>query len=333
MPMVDYAKKPIRLGLIVTDIEDRQDNYIHSWETMRDMVKMADDVGFDSAWIPDHLLHDFEGLESERYGIWEAWSLISALCAVTTRIEIGPQVLCTGWRNPALIAKMADTVDEISDGRLILALGAGWHKPEYDAFGFPFDHRIGRFEEALQIISGLLKDGHIDFQGEFYSARDCELRPRGPSASTGGPPILIGTLAGTPLGDVLGVKRKGWRMLDLVAKYADIWNCPWVEDPDLYPAIHQMIDEACVRNDRDPASLPRTIMTSINLPGWQDHYGLSSVRGRRAEQGVFEGSYEEIAAHIVRYADAGVAELQIQIDPESPAGVEQFGRVIELLNT
>lgn len=316
-----------RLGLIVTDIEDRTDSYIHSWQTMKDMVLMAEDVGFYSAWIPDHLIHEPEGVE--RYGIWESWSLVTALLAVTSKIRVGSHVLCAGWRNPALIAKMADTVDEISDGRLILALGAGWHEPEYRAFGFPFDHRIGRFEEAVQIIHGLLHDGHIDFEGTYYTARDCELRPRGPS--NGEIPIMIGTLAGTPLGDEMGLVRKGWRMLDLVAKYASMWNCTTVADPELIPPIRAMVDEACDRNDRPRQTLDRSNGLIINLPGWQDHFGMTSVRQRRARAGVFNGDYAEIAAYIRKYADQGVDEVHIQIDPENPQGVEQFGRVIELL--
>ncbi len=321
--------KPIKLGLIITDIEDRTDQYIHSWATMRDLVRTAEDVGFDSAWIPDHLIHEPPGVEP--YGIWEAWSLISALAAVTTRIKIGPHVLCTAWRNPAMIAKMADTVDEISDGRLILALGAGWHEPEYRAFGFPFDHRIGRFDEAVQIIHGLLHHGEIDFEGRFYQARECELRPRGPSRN--GPPIMIGTIAGTPLGDEMGLVRKGTRMLDLVATYADIWNCPSVNAPDLIPPIRQMIDDACLANNRDPASLERTNGVMIDLPGWQNHFGMTSVRKRRALSGAFQGDEAEIAAFIRRFADEGVDELHVQIDPENVHGVEQFGRVIELLSS
>ena len=120
MNQVAGSNGQIRLGLIVTDIEDRTDNYTHSWQTMKDMVQMAEDVGFYSAWIPDHLIHEPVGVE--RYGIWESWSVVTALLAVTSKIRVGSHVLCTGWRNPALIAKMADTVDEISNGRLILAL-------------------------------------------------------------------------------------------------------------------------------------------------------------------------------------------------------------------
>ena len=115
-------------------------------------------------------------------GPWECWSVLSAVAAITTRVEIGPLVLCTAFRNPGLIAKMAATVDEISGGRLILGLGAGWHEPEYSAFGFPFDHRVGRFKEAYTIIRALLREGEIDFEGKFFTLRDCEIRPARPPA-------------------------------------------------------------------------------------------------------------------------------------------------------
>ncbi|MCA9861192.1 MAG: LLM class flavin-dependent oxidoreductase, partial [Thermomicrobiales bacterium] len=285
------GKRPIDVGLIITTVEDRDRDWILSWPEIKELVVLGESVGFDSVWIPDHLIHEPEGVE--RYGIWEAWSLISALAAVTSRIRIGPHVLCTGWRNPAMIAKMADTVDEISNGRLILALGAGWHEPEYRAFGFPFDHRIGRFAESLEIIAPLLKTGSVTFEGEFSSAVDCELRPRGPRPD--GPPIMIGTIAGTPLGGWLGIERGGNRVLDLVARYADLWNCPIVNDPSLIPGIREMIDTACIRNDRDPKSLPRTNGVAFNLPGWESTPGNPNVRERRLAMGAREGDPAELA--------------------------------------
>ena len=126
----------------------------------RDAPRRSASISF---WLPDHLLFRFP--RSIQQGAWDAWSLLAALAATTRTIEIGPLVACTSFRNPALIAKMADTIDEISGGRLILGLGAGWHEPEYAAFGFPYDHRVSRFDEALQIITALLRTGHVDFQG------------------------------------------------------------------------------------------------------------------------------------------------------------------------
>ncbi len=323
------GNRPIDVGLIITTVEDRERDWILDWQEIKDLVTTGEAVGFDSVWIPDHLIHEPVGVEP--YGIWEAWSLISALAAVTERVRIGPHVLCTGWRNPALIAKMADTVDEISAGRLVLALGAGWHEPEYRAFGFPFDHRIGRFAEALAIIRPLLRTGNVTFDGEFYQASDCELRPRGPRLD--GPPIMIGTIAGTPLGGWLGIERGGNRVLDLVARYADIWNCPIVNDPNLIPGIRDMIDLACVDNDRDPATLERTNGVAFDLPGWEDTPGNPNTRARRRAMGATEGDPSQLADLLVRFAEVGVAEVHVQLDPETPAGIEQFAKTLEILDS
>jgi len=322
------GKRAIDVGLIITTVEDRERDWILSWHDIKELVIAGEDAGFDSVWIPDHLIHEPVGVEP--YGIWEAWSLISALAAVTHRIRIGPHVLCTGWRNPAMIAKMADTVDEISNGRLILALGAGWHEPEYRAFGFPFDHRIGRFAESLEIICTLLRDGSVTYKGDFCEAIECELRPRGPSA--GGPPIMIGTIAGTPLGGWLGIERGGDRVLDLVARYADIWNCPIANDPALIPGIREMIDAACVRNGRDPKTLVRTNGLAFNLPGWESTPGNPNIRERRLAMGATEGSPAALAEILWRFAEEGVSEVHVQLDPETPAGIEQFARTLELLD-
>ncbi len=322
------GNRPIDVGLIITTVEDRERDWILSWEEIKELATTAEAVGFDSIWIPDHLIHEPEGVDP--YGIWEAWSLISALAAVTERVRIGPHVLCTGWRNPALIAKMADTVDEISDGRLILALGAGWHEPEYRAFGFPFDHRIGRFDEALAIIWPLLRAGEVTFEGEFYQAIECVLRPRGPRPE--GPPIMIGTIAGTPLGGWLGIERGGNRVLDLVARYADIWNCPIVNDPNLIPGIREMIDIACVANDRDPATLKRTNGIAFNLPGWEAMPGNPNTRARRLAMGATEGDPAQLAELLIRFAEEGVSEVHVQLDPETPAGIEQFAKTLLILD-
>ena len=126
--------------------------------------------------------------EGRSRGIWEAWTILSAVAADHAPVRLSPYVACTTFRNPALLAKMADTLDEVSDGRLVLGLGAGWHEPEFDAFGFPFDHRVSRFEEALQIIVPLLRQGHVDFQGRYYQARQCELLAAG--TADDGPPHL-----------------------------------------------------------------------------------------------------------------------------------------------
>ena len=139
-------------------------------------------------------------------------------------------------------------------------LGAGWHQPEFDAFGYPFDHRVGRFEEAIQIIAPLLREGRVDFEGAYYSARDCELRPRGPRPQ--GPPILVGS------------SSKGERMLRLSARYADVWNRDFdAVNPGYEPysmedllASQEKVDAACLEVGRDPATLARTVGVWVDLP-------------------------------------------------------------------
>lgn len=141
-------------------------------------------------------------------GIWESWTVLAALAEATHRVEIGTLTLCASFRNPAVLAKMAVSLDEVSEGRLILGIGAGWNEPEYRAFGLPFERRVDRFAEALQIIAPLLRHGRVTFRGRYYSVEDCEIVPRGPRPD--GPPLLIGAT--------------GPRMLRLAAEHADNWN-------------------------------------------------------------------------------------------------------------
>jgi alkanesulfonate monooxygenase SsuD/methylene tetrahydromethanopterin reductase-like flavin-dependent oxidoreductase (luciferase family) len=275
-------------------------------------VRRAEELGYDSVWIPDHLVISVPRPGSQPEGAWEGWSLVAALAAATERIEIGLLVTCTAFRNPALLAKMADTVDEISGGRLIVGLGAGWCELEFRMFGYPFDHRVSRFAEALQIISGLLRDGHVDFQGTYYEARDCELRPRGPRPQ--GPPILVGS------------SSKGVRMLGLAAQYADIWNRDFdAVNPECEPysvadlEMSQMkVDAACAAIGRDPATLTRTVGVWVDLPG-------APARGWNA----VTGDPDEMAAKLRVYADTGYHSVQVWLHPRGVAGVEAFAPVLE----
>ena len=152
------------------------------------MAQTAEAVGFDSLWVGDHLLYD---LPAGARGPWEAWTTLAAIAAVTDRIEIGPLVASTSFHAPPMLAKQAATVDAISQGRLILGLGAGWNRREYDAFGFAYDRRVSRFEEAFTIIRSLLRDGEIDFHGTYYDAERCVLHPRSPRPA--GPPLMVGS--------------------------------------------------------------------------------------------------------------------------------------------
>ena len=134
------------------------------------MAQTAEQVGFDSVWLGDHLLYD---LSVGPRGPWEVWTSLAALAASTERVLLGPLVASAGFHEPTMLAKQAATVDGISGGRLMLGLGAGWNEREYRAFGFPYDRRVSRFAEAFTIIRTLLAEGEIDFAGEFYRAERC----------------------------------------------------------------------------------------------------------------------------------------------------------------
>jgi probable F420-dependent oxidoreductase len=305
-------RRPFKIGLFVPHFELPWNGSTLRWAEMAAMARRAEEAGFDSFWVPDHLLYRFPQVHPQ--GAWDAWSLLAALAATTRTLEIGPLVACSSFRNPALIAKMADTIDEISGGRLILGLGAGWHEPEYSAFGFSYDHRVSRFEEALQIITALLRAGHVDFQGAYYTARDCELRPRGPRPA--GPPILVG--------------GSGQRMLRLTARYADAWNVDRQNDVAGVQALNARVDQACHDVGRDPVSLTRVIGIQVDLLN-------ESRQPTRPRQWVMApwpltGTPEELASQIRRFADARVEHLMVWIDPVSLAGIEAFAPVLEALD-
>jgi probable F420-dependent oxidoreductase len=277
------------------------------WSDLAAMTRLAEAVGFDSVWVTDHFI---QRTETETRGPWECWSLLAAMAAITERVEIGTLVICTGFRNPALLAKMADTVDEISGGRLILGIGAGWNEPEYRAFGYPFDHRVDRFEEALTIITGLLRNGQIDFEGTYYLARDCELRPRGPRPN--GPPIMIGTT--------------GERMLRLTARHADQWNVWYSHTGNrvegILPHLFR-VDAACAESGREPRTLARTAAVLVEVgPHAPSTMSVPPIAG----------TPEDAAAALRAHADAGISHMQVWLEPNTLAGIEAFGRVLEALD-
>jgi alkanesulfonate monooxygenase SsuD/methylene tetrahydromethanopterin reductase-like flavin-dependent oxidoreductase (luciferase family) len=308
------TNRPLQVGLFITAMAGGMRDGALRWSDLRTMAERAETLGFDSFWVPDHLI--FKNPGEKPHGPWECWSLLSALAATTSRMQIGSLVTCVGFRNPGLLAKMADTIDEISGGRLILGLGAGWHEPEYQAFGFPYDHRFERFEEAVQIIRTLLREGQIDHDGRFYTLRECELRPRGPRPE--GPPILIGALA---------TKK---RMLGLIARYADLWN-GWLvharSHPDEVAPLNTALDEALAAAGRDPSCIGRTIGIMVDQRPERERTPLPASSATP-----LAGTPEEIAAAIRAIAAQGVSHVQIVPVIQGVAGVEAFAPVLELLD-
>ncbi|HEX4898149.1 MAG TPA: LLM class flavin-dependent oxidoreductase, partial [Candidatus Limnocylindrales bacterium] len=286
--------RPLRVGVQLPEVEREV-----RWPEYLAMARRAEALGYDSLWLGDHLLYRFADGTSR--GPWEAWTMLSALAASTSRIRLGPLVAATAFHSPAMLAKMAATVDEISGGRLVLGLGAGWNETEFRAFGFPFDHRIDRFEEAFTIVRTLLRDGAIDFDGRYFQARDCELLPR--PARPGGPPLLIGS--------------RGERMLRITLPHVDAWNV-WFKDTDNSPAgvppLRELVDGICREVGRDPAAVERTVAVQVRLTG-----GTGRVQGdyARAEAEPIAGTPDEMAEELRAYAREGIAEVQLVLDPIS----------------
>lgn len=280
------------------------------WENIKEMTLLGEQIGFDSVWMADHLLFR-TGSDVPEKGMWECLTTLSALAAVTDKMQLGPLVSCMGFRNPALMAKMAETIDEISGGRFVLSLGAGWHKPEYDAFGYPYDHRYSRFVEGIKIISGLIRDGKVDFQGEFYQANDCVLRPRGPRA--GKLPIMIGTF--------------GKKMLRVAAEYADIWNADWSQNFSEIAEHDDELTRACEDVGRDPATLERTACVLVEVEG---AVGRGSSHSSR-NQTTSPMSTDQLVEVIGQYRDKGYTRVIVWIDPNTPKGIERFAPAIEQL--
>jgi alkanesulfonate monooxygenase SsuD/methylene tetrahydromethanopterin reductase-like flavin-dependent oxidoreductase (luciferase family) len=307
-------RRPLKVGVELPIAVDKGRHGTPRWPDVSLMARRAEEVGFDSVWIEDHLLFRHAGQPDQ--GVWEGWAIIAAVAAVTSRVEIGPLVSCMSFRNPAYLAKLADTIEEISGGRLILGLGAGWHESEYRAFGFPFDHRVSRFEEGLRIVHGLLRNGKVDFAGRYYEARECVLEPRGPRP--GGPPILIGST--------------GERMLGLLARYGDLWNVyftPTKNRPSGIPPLRDRVDAACRQAGRDPGTIGRTAAVFVDMapghrasPPLPPHWTFEPLAG----------SPERLAEELHAYAREGIGHVQLWLEPNTLESIEAFAPVLELLD-
>ena len=277
------------------------------------MARTAEAAGLDSLWLGDHLLYDLPGGITR--GPWEVWTSLAAIAAVTERIELGPLVASTGFHEPAMLAKQAATVDGISGGRLIVGLGAGWNEREYRAFGFPYDHRVSRFEEALTIIRTLLRVGSIDYRGSYYSVEDCVLDPR--PVRPGGPPLMLGST--------------GARMMRIGLPHVDAWNVWWSDygnSADGFAGLRSRVEEAAAAG-RGPGEVAATAAVFVQLPG-----GGGRLMGDTYNAAVqpVEGRPEAIAAHVQAMAAAGATHLQLVLDPITEASIEVVGEALRLLD-
>jgi probable F420-dependent oxidoreductase len=226
---------------------DGPDGGMPGWKDVRAAAEAADQSGLDSVWLADHFL--YRDPEGQVFGMHDSWTLLSAIAAVTTRVELGNMVLCASFRDPGLTAKMAATLDEVSGGRLTLGVGAGWHDPEYEAFGLPTDHRVGRFTEWLEIVARLIRGETVTYNGQYYKVNEANLDPAPPHQI----PILVA-----------GHRP---RMMQLIAQWADAWNTAWYGAPN--PEVEERLetlDKALQTANRPTEEVSRTVGIIVRDP-------------------------------------------------------------------
>ena len=268
------------------------------WPEYLDLARRVEAAGYDSIWVGDHLLYDLPGGLTR--GPYEAWTTLAAIAAVTERVEIGPLVASTSFHSPAMLAKQAATVDAISRGRLILGLGAGWNRREYDAFGFPYDRRVSRFEEAMAIIVPLLRSGRTTFHGEFYDVEDCVLDPR--PVREGGPPIMLGSTSP--------------RMLSIGLPVVDSWNIWW----SLYDNSVERFAETKEQVDSvmpEGRQVEATAAVLVSLPGAEGR-----LMGDTYDARVRTVTPDDLGDHVQGLATAGATHLQLVLDPITAESVD-----------
>lgn len=271
------------------------------WSRVRDLAGLAEDAGLDSGWVYDHMVFRFPGEPED--GTLEAWTLLAAVAAATRRLELGTIVLGTGFRPPALLAKMAATLDEVADGRLILGLGTGWHEPEYTAFGYPFDHRVGRFEEALGIIVPLLRGERVTVHGRWHDVEDAALIPPPPRPTRlpGHVPVLVAA--------------KGERMMRLVARHADAWNVAWFGMPtERFTQRRADLVAACEAEGRDPATVEVTVGLTIDA--------AAASGGRPGAANALPPDVDAVVRALDAWRDLGVGHVQVDLRPAGEATIE-----------
>ena len=296
------------IGLVLPTGEAFGGPSVARWDNIRALALRAEELGFDVVWVSDELLWRPTGPQPQ--GWWEGVAMTAAVAAATSRIKVGTWILSALHRNPGITAKAVETFDEISGGRFVFGLGAGHAGPQAHAFGLPEDHVIGRFEEALEIIVPLLRQGRASFEGAFHAARDLRQWPVGPRP--GGIPILIGA--------------KGPKMLRLAALHADIWSWFVEERSDVAEFVPKLaaFEAACADVGRDPGGVRKSAGVIVEP---------TAVGGSEAEFGVpIRGSAEHIADAMRSFAAAGFTNVELLVWPPTPAALDAMAPVLELLD-
>ena len=281
-----------------------------NWQQIRSIAKQAEQVGFDTVWIPDELLWKFPP-DFTPMGSWECVAMAAAVSAVTESVTVGTWVMSALHRNPGLTAKVAETIDEISGGRFLFGLGAGHSGSQGKAFGYPEDRTVGRYEEALEIIVPLLRQGEATFSGSYHSAFELNNLPRGPQGAN-----MRLLLAG-----------HGPRTVGLAVKYADIWSgyATTSSLPTAFIEMLELVDRTCEAQGRDPASLGRSIGVFLE----PDNQGIAEGIGLGTP---ITGSPDEVAATVREFAALGVTMMELAPVPFDEATMGYMSELIEILD-
>jgi alkanesulfonate monooxygenase SsuD/methylene tetrahydromethanopterin reductase-like flavin-dependent oxidoreductase (luciferase family) len=293
------AARSLRVGVQLPEVEREV-----RWPEVVAMARAAEESGFDSIWVGDHLLYRDGGTER---GPWEAWTLLAALAASTERVDLGPLVACAAFHPPGLLAKMAATIDEVSGGRFVLGLGAGWNVDEFTAFGLPYDQRVSRFGEAFAIVRGLLDGERVIHDGRFWQADDAVLLP----APRVRPRLMVGS--------------NGPRMLSLTLPHVDAWNT-WYEDygntAEGFAALNATITAAAHEARRDPAAVARSACALVVVDR------AAGERPITPDAPPLEGTPEQLAARLRELAEAGADEVILVVSPITERSIRLLGDVI-----
>jgi alkanesulfonate monooxygenase SsuD/methylene tetrahydromethanopterin reductase-like flavin-dependent oxidoreductase (luciferase family) len=284
----------VRVGVQLPEVER-----VVRWPELRALAIAAEETGFDSVWVGDHLLYRGDG-RPER-GPWDCWSVLAAVAAVTTEVELGPLVACTAFRAPALLARAAAAVDEVSGGRLRVALGSGWNETEFRAFGLPFDRRVARFTEAFEQIRRLLAGERVTVDGQFGGVEEAVLLPT--PART--PPLMVG--------------GAGTRLLAATLPYVDWWNTwfePFGNRADGFAAINRVLDEACERAGRDPGEVQRSACLLVSVDG--------GAGERAAQPAVPPIASARLRSELEGLAQAGADEAILVLDPITESSIRSL---------
>lgn len=279
------------------------------WPEYIEMARAAERVGLDSIWLGDHLLYDLP--DGTARGPWEVWTSLAVLAASTERILLGPLVASLSFHDPAMLAKMAATVDAVSNGRLLLGVGAGWNEREYRAFGLPFGRRVDRFEEAFGVLRRLLAGETVTHEGEFSHHERCVIDP--PFVSAGGPRLLVGSI--------------GPRMLSITLPHVQMWNVWWSQygnTPEGFARVAAQVAEVAERVGVDPSSVEATAAVYVQAPGGK---GRTMGDPEMARMTPLSGSAAGLAEQLAAFGEAGARHLQLVVDPITVGSIEWLGEV------